>query len=570
VLTHLLGQTVEEVAEKVAVYRAARAEAGYDPDTGIVSLMLHTFVGEDVDQVRELVREPMKDYLRSSANLVKSFAWAFPAFKRPKGEQASPADIDLGSISDEEMDAIMEFAFERYFETSGLFGTPDSCMAMIERVRAAGVDDVACLIDFGVPTPTVMEGLTHLAKLRAACQPQPDAVPEPAAAPGDHSIPALLDRYQVSHMQCTPSMARMLVMEDRAREALGRLQNLMVGGEAFPVALAHDLAKAVSGTITNMYGPTETTIWSSTQRVVGDENVIAIGRPIANTQLYVLDARLQPVPPGVPGELYIGGDGVVRGYHERPELTAERFVRDPFRAGGARMYRTGDLARFRDDGVLDFLGRTDHQVKIRGYRIELGEIETLLNKHASVREGVVVAREVAPGDQRLVAYLVAAGAADEETLRSHLREKLPEYMVPSHFVVLDRLPLTPNGKVDRKALPAPDKVVKAKRAEFVPPASDLEATIAEMWKETLGIDAVGVRDNFFDLGGHSLLVVRLHRLLKEAVPQQIPLTALYRFPTIASLAEHLSGGDDSENLERSKDRAQKRKDMMQRRRRRPR
>jgi acyl carrier protein len=576
VLTHLLGQTIEEVATKIKVYREARAAAGYDPNTGVVSLMLHTFVGDDVDAVREIVREPMKAYLRSSVSLIKGFAWAFPAFKRPEGENASPNDIDLGSLTTEELDAILEFAFERYFETSGLFGTAETCQAMIERCRAAGVDDIACLIDFGVPVDISLAALEKLDRARQIAVARNAHGDELPASTGDYSIAAQISDQRATHLQCTPSMARMLLMEESSRKALANIKHVMIGGEAFPIALANDLASAMkgAGTITNMYGPTETTIWSSTQRVTADMASIPIGKPIANTQLYVLDERKRPVPVGVPGELYIGGDGVVRGYLHRPELTVERFVPDPFRVAAghanARMYRTGDLARFREDGVVEFLGRADFQVKIRGYRIELGEIETQLGSHASVREAVVVAREDTPGDQRLVGYLVPKDAPpDLAELREYLLGKLPEYMVPSHLVVLERMPLTPNGKVDRKLLPAPDGGASTAKTEFVAPAGELEEQIAAAWRETLGLQKVGIQDNFFDLGGHSLLVVRLHRRLQGALPKPVSLTDLYRFPTIGSLSEFLSADPTAAALGESADRAKLRREMLDRRRRRP-
>jgi natural product biosynthesis luciferase-like monooxygenase protein len=577
VLTHLLGQTVDEVATKIKVYREARAAAGFDPNAGIVSLMLHTFVGDDVDKVREIVREPMKAYLRSSVSLIKGFAWAFPAFKRPQGENASPNDIDLGSLTTEELDAILEFAFERYFETSGLFGTPESCQAMIERCRAAGVDDVACLIDFGVPVDVSLAALEKLDRLRQIAVARNAHGDEAPASSGDYSIGAQIADRKATHLQCTPSMARMLLGEESSRRGLSNIKHIMIGGEAFPIALAKELASVMGsgGTITNMYGPTETTIWSSTQRVMPDVASIPIGKPIANTQLYVLDDHKRPVPVGVPGELYIGGDGVVRGYLHRPELTAERFVPDPFRVAAghptARMYRTGDLARFREDGVVEFLGRADFQVKIRGYRIELGEIETALGSHASVGEAVVVAREDTPGDQRIVGYVVAKAAPpDTAELREYLRGKLPEYMVPAHIVVLERMPLTPNGKVDRKQLPAPDGGAgQSAKAEFVAPAGELEEQIAAAWRETLGLAKVGIQDNFFDLGGHSLLVVRLHRRLVGTLPKPVSLTDLYRFPTIGSLSEFLSADPTAAALGESADRAKLRREMLDRRRRRP-
>jgi acyl-coenzyme A synthetase/AMP-(fatty) acid ligase/aryl carrier-like protein len=389
-------------------------------------------------------------------------------------------------------------------------------------------------------------------------------------------------------MQCTPSMARMLTMHDDARAALADVKHLMVGGEAFPVALAKDLVSLVGdkgGDVTNMYGPTETTIWSTTWRLGGELESISIGTPIANTQIYILDKNLQPLPPGVAGELWIGGDGVVRGYHRRPELTAERFVRDPFRSTAsersgtpdrpARMYRTGDLARWRPlaDGTatIDFLGRVDHQVKIRGYRIELGEIEAQLGHHPGVRECVVVLREETAGDQQLVAFASAKNgvALDAGEVKEHLRKVLPEFMVPAHVVVLEELPHTPNGKIDRKQLPSLQSVLGKRTAAtaFVAAESDVEQRVLSVWQETLGKDEIGVDDNFFDIGGHSLLVVRMHRRLKEVVVERpVSLTDLYRFPTIRGFAEFIASDGSSDSAKAGADRAARRKQSLERRR----
>jgi len=407
VLTHLLGQSVEEVAEKIRIYREARKEAGLDPAEGHVTLMLHTFVGESDDEVRALVREPMKDYLRSAMKIVLDFAWSFPAFKRPGGSDSTPDDIDLKSLTEEESETILNFAFDRYYETSGLFGTTETCGKMIDRCKIAGVDEIACLLDFGVETEKVMEGLPLLKAVRDTANQYVDEDNEGS----DFSLPTQLEHHDVTHFQCTPSMARMLCFDNEARTQLAKLNHMMVGGEAFPNSLANELKSIVTGRLTNMYGPTETTIWSTTQDV-DNADIIPIGRPIANTEIYILDQNYQPVPPGVPGDLFIGGDGVVRGYLDRPELTAERFIENPF-DNSKRIYWTGDLAKYRDDGVIDFLGRIDHQVKIRGYRIELGEIEALLGKHDSVRDCVLLLREDNPGDQRLVAYIVPVSSIPE-------------------------------------------------------------------------------------------------------------------------------------------------------------
>lgn len=556
-LTHLLGQSVEELAPKIAAYRAARAAAGFDPQAGVVSLMLHTFVGDDETRVRETVRGPMKAYLGTSLNLLKQYAWAFPAFKRPQGTVVDSSS-DFASLTPEEQDSLLDFAFDRYYETSGLFGTPEAAAAMVEKLKQIDVDEIACLIDFGIPTATVLENLPHLDVVRREADiatvtvretaPTVDAAVSGADAIGfDTSLAAAFRRHGVTHFQCTPSLARVLLSDEAGREAARSLQLFCVGGEALPVDLARELKACVGGRVLNMYGPTETTVWSTAFELGAVDGPIPIGRPLANQRAYVLDARRRPVPAGVPGELYLGGDGVTRGYLHRPELTAERFVVDPFvaelREGRieARMYRTGDLVRWRADGVIEFLGRTDHQIKIRGHRIELGEIESRILDDDRIGQCVVVGREPTPGDMRLAAYFAASAAIDESELRSRLRATLPDYMVPQHFIALSTLPLTPNGKVDRKALPAFDTATIVSASEFVAPENDTERRLAELWQELLGRASIGIDENFFEIGGHSLLVVRMHRRLANLTAKPTALTDLFRYPTIRTLAAFLSG-----------------------------
>jgi hypothetical protein len=269
--------------------------------------------------------------------------------------------------------------------------------------------------------------------------------------------------------------------------------------------------------------------------------------------------------------LFIGGEGVVRGYLNRPELTAERFIKHLFDTKPqARLYRTGDLARYRPDGNIEFLGRIDHQVKIRGYRIELGEIETWLGQHPAVQKAVVIAREDIPGDKRLVAYLIPQQRQKlvGSELRDYLKEKLPEFMIPSNFITLDAFPLTPNRKIDRKALPAPGQVQIEPETTYVPPTNDLEQTIASLWQELLNVPKVGMNDNFFDMGGHSLLAVQAHRQLREMIEGEISITDMFRFPTIRSLTEYLShdsGNGSQTNGQKSTDRAKARKEAIMRR-----
>jgi natural product biosynthesis luciferase-like monooxygenase protein len=580
-LTHLLGQSIEQLAPKIEAYRRARAEAGFDPDSGTVSLMLHTFVGDDPDAVREAVREPLKTYLGTSFSLLKEYAWSFPAFARPAGDTGGLSDDDFKGLSDDELDAVLEFAFLRYYETSGLFGPPDRCLDMIDSLREVGVDEIACLIDFGVDTDAVLDSLPLLTTIKdaanAAVPSTGDAEAEIAPArtvePVESTATQIL-RHGVTHLQCTPSMARMFTMQDDTRQALASISHMFVGGEGLPVALARDLVEVLGdGTLTNMYGPTETTIWSSTWSVPAGVESISIGTPIANTSLYVLDAHRQPTLPGVPGELWIGGDGVVRGYHDRAELTAERFVSDPFRGAGARMYRTGDLVRWVPDAdggaSVEFLGRIDHQVKLRGYRIELGEIEAQLGRCDGVRENVVIVRSDDHGEQQLLAFVSKAPGAqpDATAIRGRLRETLPDVMVPAHVVVLDDLPHTPNGKIDRNSLPALSDVRHRPTGSRVAASNDLERQVLEIWCDVLDNPDVGVDDNFFDVGGHSLLVVRLHRRLKDELDgEPIPLTDLYRFPTVRSFAAARESGDGRATVKAGVDRASRRLDTMRRRR----
>jgi acyl carrier protein len=313
---------------------------------------------------------------------------------------------------------------------------------------------------------------------------------------------------------------------------------ILSGGEA----LSEDLAQALSargGSLWNLYGPTETTVWSTVWEVEPNYDRICIGRPIANTQAYVLGPSLKPVPVGVAGELYLGGDGLARGYLNRPEITAESFVNNPFSDGrGSRLYKTGDLVRYLPDGNIEYLGRIDDQVKVRGFRIEPGEIEAVLREHASVQQAVVVAREDVPGDKRLVAYVVPNLGFMLTTSELHrfLKSKLPDYMIPYAFISLDRLPIMPNGKVDRRALPAPERDRPELEESFVAARNPTEEVVAKIWGKVLGLEVVGIRDNFFDLGGHSLLAIQVLSGIRRAFAIEIPLRSLFDSPTVEELA----------------------------------
>jgi natural product biosynthesis luciferase-like monooxygenase protein/amino acid adenylation domain-containing protein len=544
ILTHLLGQSVQDLEAKLAAYRQARAEAGHE-GPGEVTLMLHTYVGRTEEEVRAAVYKPFRAYLRTSVDLISKLA------------QGRGQDIRGAGFTDEDMEALLDHAFERYYKTGALMGTPEHCLEMVDRLRSIGVDEIGCLVDFGIDPDAVLRALEPLAEVVARAN-------VPVESTGD-TLPEQIHRHGVTHMQCTPSMAAMLAAGEAERAALKTLRKLFVGGEALPDALADDLAGLVPE-VHNMYGPTETTIWSATHRVAGGEAPVPIGTPIANTDLHVLDVQQNPVPVGVAGELYIGGEGVVRGYHNRAELTAERFVMVPGISRG-RLYRTGDRVRYGADGALRFMGRLDNQVKLRGHRIELGEIESLLAKHPAVQEAVAVVREDNPGDQRLVAYVTMreGQSVTVDELRRLLRARLPEFMVPAHIVSMRALPQTPNLKVDRRALPAPTAAVDA--TSFTAPASELETQIAAIWCDVLAIERVGATDNFFDLGGHSLLTLRVHGRLKNIVEKPVSITDLFRFPTIRSLAEYLGGGaaDAGATQQKGADRAEARRQSVARR-----
>ncbi|WP_369628778.1 non-ribosomal peptide synthetase, partial [Pseudomonas syringae] len=328
-------------------------------------------------------------------------------------------------------------------------------------------------------------------------------------------------------------------------EAFSRLRYLIVGGDVLdPAVIGRVLANNPPQHLLNGYGPTEATTFSATYEIVSVGNgSIPIGKPVGNSRLYVLDSQGQPVPLGVPGELYIGGQGVAKGYLNRDELSTTQFVVDPFNPSeNALMYRTGDLVRWRADGNLEYLGRNDEQVKIRGFRVELGEIEARLAEHSAVREAVVLCRQDVPGDKRLVAYFTAQQPVDIEHLRNHLQGTLPDYMVPAAYVQLDALPLTANGKLDRKALPVPDAQALISRG-YEAPQGEVETLLAAIWADVLTVEQVGRHDHFFELGGHSLLAVMLIERMRQ-VGLSTDVRALFNQPTLAALAAAVGGHTD--------------------------
>ncbi|NMO18679.1 amino acid adenylation domain-containing protein [Pyxidicoccus fallax] len=352
-------------------------------------------------------------------------------------------------------------------------------------------------------------------------------------------------RERATHLLCSPGLYQFLLAEHAESRALESLKVAIVAGEACPRELVRQHHALLPAALYNEYGPTEASVWCTMHRCSADDArpLVPIGRPIPNTAVYLLDASLQPVPAGVPGELFVGGAGVTRGYLNRPELTAERFLADPFSpVPDARMYRTGDRVRLLSDGSLEFLGRVDQQVKVRGFRIEPGEIESVLRQHPAVRDAVVVARQYIGGDTRLVAYVVPkeGHTLETESLRGHVQQHLPAFMVPSAFVPLSAMPLTPNGKVDRKALPAPDASASgATAASYKAPRTPVEQRLAALWREVLGVERVGVANSFFELGGHSLLAVQVMSRIRATFGVDLPLRTLFEHRNVEALARVL-------------------------------
>ncbi len=499
VLTHLLGQDMEMLAVNIGLYREARRASGYDG--GKVTIMLHTYIGEEPGEVERLVAGPFIEYLKSSIALSKAI------FERE--------GVQVEELSEEVKEKMLRSAFLRYYKTGSLIGTKGSCGQVLEQLREMGVDEMACLVDFGLEAGEVLSGLKRLNELR-----------ELYGGKG-------LCQGRVTMLQSTPSFVRMVEEGRGSGKFLGGLRTLLLGGEAVSVSLVRRLQESYKGLeVYNMYGPTETTIWSCVHRYGGEEKM-SIGRPLGNQQVYVLDESGRLVGEGVAGELYIGGEGLSVGYWGKGELTAERFVDNRYRPG-ERLYRTGDRVRWMEGGILEYLGRGDEQVKIRGHRIELGEIESRLRGYGGIREAVVTVKEGAEGDKVLVGYVVSAGEVEEAELRKYLSGYLPQYMIPGHLVRLEQLPLTLNGKIDRKALPDPIY----KNIVFEAPQTHEERLLVEVWSKVLGEKQIGVTHNFFSAGGDSIKSIQIISKMRSA-GYELTVKDIFTSANIKELAQKL-------------------------------
>lgn len=530
-LTHLLGQNVTELETKLRAYREARREAGFTGE-GRVTVMLHTYVCEDDAVARERVEAPFKRYLASSLELMRPLAQS----------------MGLDPVNNS--DLLVQHAFERYYSTSALFGTADSCRALVDRLRAIGVGEIACLIDFGIDAQQVLDALPHLAKLMG------QTIRQERLA---NTLRSISTHHGISHFQCTPSYARLLLSESHAERFLAGLDVLMLGGEPVPMDVVERCRQLGCRNVLNMYGPTETTVWSAVAPAAasGRGGYAALAGPIANTQLLVVDQHRNLAAPGSVGELAILGAGLSTGYWRDEARTRLSFVPNPFPdAAFPSMYLTGDLVRQAHDGGLTFIARNDQQVKLNGRRIDLGEIEHHVQRCTGVSAAAVEIIRHA-GASSLCCFVVGPATLDFQELRRQLALELPDYMVPAQLHRIEQLPRTPNGKLDRKALASlvRDKPV-AVPIPIAAAGSDLERRILDVWRVLLGCEQIGTEQNFFELGGHSLLLPKLQFMLRAQLGAEVEVVHLLQHPTVRSLARHigaderLRGGDLKELTQR--------------------
>ncbi|WP_420574980.1 MupA/Atu3671 family FMN-dependent luciferase-like monooxygenase [Kordia sp.] len=522
VLTHLLGQSIEDLEGKIKAYREALQENGFDPEKGKVAIMLHTFIHEDKDYVFNTVEKPFKEYLKTSLGLLIPVA------------ENNNMDIN------DDMEQVLEMGFKRYYNTSSLFGTPEKCLDMVNKLYNAGINEIACLLDFGIDEQVVLDNLKNLKKVkdivkRSRTQHQ-YIISKLQQLNEKEDTLHLLASHNITAMQATPSFYEDFLLKENAETALNNITSLLVGGEEFKSSLAKKLIE-IAGTdrIYNMYGPTETTIWSAVKQV-NDATNVTIGTPIANTQIYILDEAQQLCPKEVIGELCIGGEGVSQGYLNDPEKTQENFIKNSITGEGI-IYRTGDLARWLPNGEIEYLGRRDSQVKIKGYRIELKEIQTVAASISGIEQCVVKAIREEAGDT-LALYIKADKALEVEFIKDYLRVQLPAYMIPQHIIFVNEFKYTPNGKIDPKQLPKPT-ADQVSTKNYVAPRNDFETQIVAIWERFLHMEKISIDDNFFEIGGNSMKAFELQNTMNSALGLELQIISFFQFPTIRALAESL-------------------------------
>ncbi len=523
VLTHLLGQSIEDLEGKIKAYRESLKEHGFDPVKGKVAIMLHTFINENKDYVFNSVEKPFKEYLKTSLGLLIPVA------------ENNNMDIN------EDMDQVLEMGFKRYYNTSSLFGTPEKCLDMVNKLYNAGIDEIACLLDFGIDDEKVFDNLKNLTKVKnivKRSRTQHQYILDRLSFLNEKEDTLnLLKTHNVTAMQATPSFYEDFLLKDTADKTLKNITSLLVGGEELKSSLAKKLIDIVgSNRIHNMYGPTETTIWSSVKQVNDADNV-TIGTPIANTQIYILDKSHNLCPKEVVGELCIGGEGVSEGYLNDVTKTQESFIENPIMGEGI-IYKTGDLARWLSNGEIEYLGRQDSQVKIKGYRIELKEIQSVTATISGIDQCVIKAIREEAGDT-LAAYIKADKALEVEFVKDYLRVRLPNYMIPQHIIFVSDFKYTPNGKIDQKQLPN-STADQVSTKNYVAPRNDFETQIVAIWERFLNMEKISIDDNFFEIGGNSIKAFELQNIMNSALNLELQIIAFFQFPTIRTLTESLN------------------------------
>ncbi|WP_440435346.1 MupA/Atu3671 family FMN-dependent luciferase-like monooxygenase [Pseudoalteromonas luteoviolacea] len=525
VLTHFLGQSPEELASKITIYREALSENGYDPEQGIVSLMIHTYLHHDQEKVMSTVEKPFKDYLRSSLGLIAPVA----------------KELGLDLVTDEAQ--IVDTAYKRYFNTSSLFGSPEICLEKVKELSALGVNEIACLIDFGIDEEKVLESLPLIAELQSTYK-RMNAQQQQLRLREDNEFEpnSLIAKHKITHLQCTPAFAAQL-----DEDSLSTLKALFVGGDAMTPRLVSNLKQNMKGDLFNMYGPTEATVWTSVQHVEQHETFIA--KPMVNTDYLILDSNQQIVPVGELGELYIGGLSVTSGYINAPQKQQEHFVK--LVIDDAIWYRTGDLVSWDNECGIQFHGRVDNQVKVNGHRIELGEIESALELHSDVEEAIVL--QTGEHKDLLCAFVTSRSSEDsldEGMLKAHVGNHVPSYMLPQKFVVLEALPTNSNGKVDRNALSLHAEKLQTDTIS-APPQSTSEKQLHTIWCELLNRSSIDINSSFFDVGGHSLLATRLAKKIEEQLDITMEVKVLFQYTSIAEQAQYIDLSKDMSSTDDS-------------------
>ena len=538
----LMERSLEMMVALLGILKAGGAYVPLDPTYPQERL---TFMAQDAGMLMLLTQARLRNVLGAGETLSVDEEWASIAAESDENLRSGVSPDNLAYV----------------IYTSGSTGRPKGVMIQHRSVvnLAAGLQqsiyrDYGPALRVGLSAPLAFDSsvkqVVQLLNGHTLC-----ILPE-EARPDARQLLSYVQRYALDTLDCTPSHLKLLatVGLERMLELAPKL--VLVGGEALDETMWSLLAHAGQTRFFNVYGPTECTVDATLSEVLEDLPASTIGRPLPNVQVYLLDTRLKPVAVGIPGEIYLSGAGVARGYLNQPGLTAERFVPHPFSTeAGARLYRTGDVGRYLPDGQIEYVGRLDDQVKVRGFRIEPGEIEAVLGQHPTVRQAIVIVREDEPGDKRLTGYVLAEseGQPGVSELRQFLRSKLPEYMIPSAFVMLESLPLNSHGKVDRDALPSPDGLRPDLATSFVVPHTEAERSIATVWQEVLRLERVGVHDNFFDLGGHSLLMIQVHNRLRETFKFDVSMLELFEYPSISTLAGHLSRQQSGTPLQAQQD-----------------